>query len=195
MIRAALFASYSLLAHLAVILRAPVLQAAGLTLLCVAVLYRQLRERPTAWATLAAFIAAACGLIYAGGGRYVAFAPSLILTALAGYSFFSSLRPGRTPLITRMTARVYDPLPPDVAAYTRGLTWFWALVISAIFAINLYLMADAPADRWSAFANGYVYLILGSVFVLEYAWRRLRFRGSAQPGAMDYLRLLLRQSA
>jgi len=195
LIRIALFAAYLLLAHLSVLRQAPWLQVVAITLLSTSLLYRQLRERREAWLMLAALAAATLGLVYGGGGQYAICVPSVVLLSMAGYGFFNSLRPGHTPLITRMAAGSRQPLTPEVTAYTRGLTWWWGLLIAAVLAVNLYLIAAAPLSSWSRYANGYVYLIFGLFFAAEYAWRCLRFRGTAQPGLLDYLRLLARHRA
>lgn len=187
--------TYVVLAHLSALAEAPLLQALALTVLAAALLYRQLvLPRPAAWLALAGLTAACLALTYAGGGRYALYLPSIVLLWLAGSAFFSSLLPGQTPLITRIAASA-QTLPPHVAAYTRGLTWCWAAIIAAAFVLNLYLIAAGPVQRWSAYANGYVYLAFFAVFAVEYAWRRLRFRGLEQPGLLAYIRLLLRQRA
>ena len=49
---------------------------------------------------------------------------------LACYGFAATLLPGREPLISRYTRFDFGHLPPDCAAYTRGLTALWEALLA-----------------------------------------------------------------
>jgi hypothetical protein len=48
----------------------------------------------------------------------------------------------------------------------------------------------ASAELWSLMTNVVHYIILGAVFVLEYAYRRCRFRHHEHSGLFQFLRRL-----
>lgn len=191
MIRVLLFVAYALCGHLSVLRSAPELEWASLNALAAGILYPRLRAGSwRAWLLLAATVAA-CGVLSSiSGGRYVLYLPSVVLPALTLFGFAESLLPGRTALVTRIAASAQDPLPRQLVGYTRHVTWLWTLVIAAVLLFDLYLIAASSREHWSEFANIYIYGILALIFLGEYLYRRIRFRGLQQPGFFDYLRLL-----
>jgi uncharacterized membrane protein len=72
------------------------------------------------------------------------------------------------------------------------VTWLWVIAILLFTGIDLGLMVFADRETWSRYANGWAYVLLGSIFIGEYVWRRLRFRDLDQPRFLDYLRLVVR---
>jgi uncharacterized membrane protein len=60
---------------------------------------------------------------------------------------------------------------------------FVILTLSAVL-----LAAFASREWWSLATNFLHYLLIGAVFVAEYAWRRWRFRHHEHPGFIAYLR-------
>ena len=195
MIRLALFVAYALFAHLSVLGDSAALELASLTSLCAGLLYPRLRQHQLgAWLALAGFAAALALLSLSAGSRYLLYLPSVVLPSLALFGFARSLLPGHTAVVSEVAAVAYGAsLPPVLVRYTRGVTWLWTLVIGAVLALDLYLIFAAPREAWSEFANFYIYLSLAAVFLLEYLYRRWRFRDMQQPGFVDYLRLLAQQ--
>jgi uncharacterized membrane protein len=85
---------------------------------------------------------------------------ALYLAQHAGINFFlalafgSTLRPGRTAIITAVALRVHGGhLPPGQLLYTRTLTKAWVIFFLAIVAVSLALYAFASFDAWAIFAN------------------------------------------
>lgn len=195
MLRFALFAAYALFAHLSVLRGSALLELASLSSLGAGLLYPRLRRgHPGAWLLLAGIAAGLALLSLSAGGRYVLYLPSVVLPSLALFGFVRSLLPGHTAIVSEIAAAAHGPpLPPVLLAYTRGVTWLWTVVIGAVLALDLYLIFAGPRETWSEFANFYIYLSLAAVFLLEYLYRRWRFRHMRQPGFVDYLRLLAQQ--
>ena len=106
------------------------------------------------------------------------FAPPAALNVAFGLFFAATLAPGREPRIATF-ARLErgGDLPPDLAAYTRRLTWIWTIFFFASAAIGVALAAFAPLAVWSAFVNVASYVAIAVLFVGEYVYRRLRYRG------------------
>lgn len=191
-LRLPLLLAYPPLAHLAVTSGSRPLTAAALILLAVVMLYSPLRQgRVRAWWALAALAAGSIALACMGVGLWLMVALSLGLPGVALLGFIDSLRPGHTPLITIIASRLHDPLPAPLRRYTRSLTLVWALIITVLMSIELGLIVFDTPNAWSRYANGYAYLMIAAVFVIEYGYRRLRFRDLPQPGLNDYVAALL----
>jgi uncharacterized membrane protein len=191
--RVLLLIAYPLLAHASVVMQSPRLEWAALSVLAAACLHGGLRAgQARTWLAFALIVAALAALTRAGGGRYALYLPSLVAPLLVLIPFAGSLLPGRTPLVSRIAALVHSPLPAVLVGYTRRVTWLWTLAILLFAGIDIALMAFADRETWSLYANGWAYMLLGTVFVGEYLWRRLRFPDLDQPGFADYLRLVVR---
>jgi uncharacterized membrane protein len=95
--------------------------------------------------------------------------------ALLGWTFGITLRPGATPLITAMAARVHAlPLSARERAYTDALTRAWTLFFVGMIAVSLALYLLAPWAWWSFFCTVLTPAAAVAGFVVEYAWRRWR---------------------
>lgn len=90
--------------------------------------------------------------------------------ALAG-AFAATLRPGRTPLVTRLALRVHRHFNAALAAYTRRLTAAWVAYFVAMVALSVALYVLAPWSWWSVFGNLLTPLAAATFFVVEYGWR------------------------
>ena len=187
--RIALFLCYPVLIHLAVVLQRPWLQCAAVVCAYTGFFYVPLRAgRLPAWLGLAAFAAADLLLIYAGGGAYALYLPSIIMPALVLSAFAPSLLPGRVPLITRIAASMDGPLSPERSRYTRSVTWVWVLMLSLILLVTVSLILLWSPAAWSIFANFISYALLALLFVGEYGYRRLRFPEHAPLNFRAFLR-------
>ena len=130
----------------------------------------------------------------------------LLVNALLAWGF------GRTlwtpePLVARFIIAIEGTerlAQPGVARYARQLTVFWTLLLAAQALLLALLLLCAGHDgllarfgiaaplvvseRWAAawlHAGGY--LLLGAVFLLEYAYRRWRLRHLSHPGLHSML--------
>jgi uncharacterized membrane protein len=68
------------------------------------------------------------------------------------------------------------------------VTILWAAVCAAMFVSAVLLAVFAPPGLWSLMTNLIHYLVLGAVFILEYSWRRIRFRHHEHLGFIQFLR-------
>jgi uncharacterized membrane protein len=134
-------------------------------------------------------------LVMAGNGLYALFIPPAVIPAALFLLFASSLRGGETPLVTRIATLMHDgPLPEDLVVYTRHVTQLWCCVCATLFLSAVLLAVFAPPPLWSLMTNVIHYLVLGAVFVLEYAYRRFRFRHHEHLGLFQFLRRLAQTS-
>lgn len=158
-------------------------------------------RRPAPWAAwLLALLA--MGWLWWHGlvGMLLACVPIAINLLLASL-FGRSLRAGATPLIARFIAAVEGPerlRTPGLAAYARGLTWFWtgltatqALVLSVLLlcaepggllaSLGLALPWPVPAGPAQSYAHVGGYVLIALAFLLEHAFRRWRLRHIRHP--------------
>ncbi|WP_149195297.1 ketosynthase [Luteimonas suaedae] len=202
---------YALFAHLASARDSDALALTALLTLVLLVLASPLAARRRwAWLALPLLFAAAWSLFRAGHAGLPLLLVPVAFIGLIAWMFGRTLRPGRAPLIARIVAALdrVEPaaLPPDLRAYTRGLTAAWALLLAALAVVNLLLALIAVPDgllaalglqapvaitrtQWSWFANLCNYGIVGGFFFGEYLMRKRRFPGRYRSFA-DFLRRL-----
>ena len=118
--------------------------------------------------------------------------PALV-NALLCALFARSLRRGREPLIARIIAIIEGPqrlADRGVAAYARGLTLAWALLLGAQALLLALLAAAAPGglftlaglasplagSGWRWYAHLGSYALVAAFLLIEYAWRRWHLR-------------------
>lgn len=210
--RLALAVAYPLLAHWASHAGGPPAAALALgDLTLIVLLHTLVRGRAPAWA---AFVAA-CAALYAGRNApwlpMLLLAPPVLFTGALGWLFARTLRPGRTPLITRIAATIeygsVAQMPPEQLRYTRGLTAIWAGLLIGIAVANGVLAVIAqPAgvlaqlghplavgvsqQAWSWFANLIDYGLVGGFFVIEFIVRARLFPDRPIRGFAQFMRRL-----
>jgi uncharacterized membrane protein len=121
------------------------------------------------------------------------FAPPAALNVAFGMFFATTLAHGREPRIATF-ARLErgGELPAELAAYTRRLTWIWTIFLFACAAIGIALAAFAPLAVWSAFVNVASYVAIAALFVGEYLYRRVRYRGYRHGSLVALIRIVMR---
>ncbi|HEU5297454.1 MAG TPA: hypothetical protein VFU71_21935 [Burkholderiaceae bacterium] len=100
-----------------------------------------------------------------------------------GCAFAITLRPGVTPLITALAARVHGTMTPTKAAYTRRVTLVWAAYFALMVVLSLALFAWAPWWTWSLFANLVTPLAAIGLFAGEH-WLRYRLHPEFERSSM-----------
>lgn len=106
---------------------------------------------------------------------WLALLPQVGISLLVAAWFGRTLLPGREPLITYVARRVHGSLPPAIEIYTRRITWAWCLWMTVLAAVSIVLFAFGDRAIWSVFANLLFFPLIALLFVLEYAYRVLRF--------------------
>lgn len=100
--------------------------------------------------------------------------PVLINGALL-FVFGSSLFGGRVPVVERFAKAVHGSLTPEHAAYCRTVTKVWCVFFVANGLTALYLALAAPLTVWALYTGGVAYVLMGVLFLIEYAVRKLKF--------------------
>jgi uncharacterized membrane protein len=131
------------------------------------------------WPTLLACAAALGWLAYVGASGQPQNIARLYLLQHAGIhlalccAFAYTLRPGATPLISALAARVHGALLPVKARYTRRVTAVWTAYFAVMVVLSLALYEWTPWWWWSLFANLVTPLAAIALFVGEH-WLRYR---------------------
>lgn len=171
--------SYPVAVHWSLLTGRKELAVLALLLLCLAfaVLFVSYagRSGKVAIAVIAVvFLVLAAGL-FQGSSVPVVLVPLLINAALC-WMFGRTLVRGREALITRFARVLEGDPPPEVARYTRGVTLVWCVAFAALALEVALLAAFAALETWSLFANFLNYLLVAALFLIEYGYRRWRFR-------------------
>jgi len=97
--------------------------------------------------------------------------PIVISLATAAIFALSLIRP---PSVIERIARLREPdLPPRAVAYTRRVTMVWTafLVVNAL--VSAATAAWAPLSIWTLWNGLISYLLMGTLFLGEFAVRRI----------------------
>jgi uncharacterized membrane protein len=173
----ALCAIGAVLAHFAIVERFSPALGALLSLVPATVFLLWLARRSRHRALVAAALAAAAIAAWASWGSLERYFPSVFFVEHAGANlvlaivFGRTLAPGREPLCTRFARLLHGTLPPEVAAYTRRITLAWALFFATLAALSAALYFGGFLTAWSMLATMLSPLLVGLMFVVEYAVR------------------------
>ena len=108
------------------------------------------------------------------------------------WMFGRTLAAGREPLCTQFATMVHGRLEARVARYTRHITLAWTLFFVATALVSTALFACASIVTWSTFANYLALPLVGLMFVVEYACRRIALPDMKPSSIMDAVRAYTR---
>jgi uncharacterized membrane protein len=191
----ALTVAYLATAHMALIHHSPAIAAVGTALLVVLVLGSIKGRYRTALRTAVATISAPVVILVARGAPPVPLMlPPVLIPAGISWMFGRTLLRGRTPLVERLARGFHAPaIPaPAIIAYARRVNWAWTVLLALVAGLNAWLIANLSpggllelagyTPRWPAtaaavawFGNSGTYLLIGGMFVAEFAIRVWRF--------------------
>lgn len=114
----------------------------------------------------------------------------LLIFAIFFILFASSLVVGRTPLVSRFAILMRGPAPDVVMRYGRHATIVWSIFFFIMIAASLYLSLFASLAAWSWFTNVFSYLLVGLMFVIEFAMRRRVLKEHVNHNFIQFLREL-----
>jgi len=101
--------------------------------------------------------------------------PHAAIYSVLLWVFATTLLPGRVALVTRLASRVHGTLPANIEVYTRQVTVAWCVFFAAQLAVSALLLKFSTLSTWSLFVNLLSFPLVGLMFVLEYAYRIVRF--------------------
>jgi uncharacterized membrane protein len=115
--------------------------------------------------------------------------PLLIHSSLF-YIFMQSLH--TTPLIEQFARLDFgDALPAEIKAYCRKLTILWAIFFAANIAGCTWLAILGDDATWVLYNGLIVYLLIGTLLLGEYLWRRIAFPDKEIPSLAHSIRSII----
>jgi len=149
----------------------------------------------TAWRVIAAALGAGIVvLIVRGAPPLPLLLPPVLIPAVICWTFGRTLLPGRIPLVERVARGFHAPAIPsdDILRYARRVNWAWTMLLGGVALVNAVLITALEpgglislagrAPRWPVspavfawFSNTGTYLLIGAMFVAEFAIRVWRF--------------------
>ena len=195
----ALSVAFALLAHLAIAEGFSATLGAALSLIPLAILVAvAVRRSGKPAAAVAVILLAAAGLWLFWGSLERHF-PDVFFVEHAGGNlalaivFGRTLAPNHEPLCTRFARLIHGgTLAPDVVVYTRQVTVAWTVFFSTLFALSASLYLGGFLTAWSVFANMLTPILLGAMFVVEYAIRLRALPDHEQVGILGGIRAFSR---
>jgi uncharacterized membrane protein len=178
----ALFLAYPATAHYA----RPAAALALLAALAAYIVASFFIKHPLRW--LVPPVGAGILLVAAPGADWLLFVPPVAINLALCWLFGRTLVRGRVPLIARFAMMEQGTLSPELASYTRTLTWLWTLLFAGAAAASLLLALSGSRDAWSLFTNLLNYLLVAALFLGEFVYRRLRFRRYQHQSPLQLLR-------
>ncbi|BAO44040.1 COG4648 family protein [Thiolapillus brandeum] len=126
------------------------------------------------------------------GQQLFKFLPLALYLSLATL-FFTTLLPGRVPLITRLASLMRQgQMPVAVIRYTRRVTQLWVLFFFCMGVATLWLALYGSFGQWSLFVNVISYALMAAMFLLEFLCRRRVLGNLVDYSFNEFLRGLLR---
>jgi uncharacterized membrane protein len=104
--------------------------------------------------------------------------------------FAKSLTGGRESVITSLALRMRGPLSPAVLRYTRRVTLAWCVFFAAQLLASLTLFLWAPVAVWSMFINVANFPLVLVMFMLEYAYRLVRYPAGTRDSLADLFKVV-----
>ena len=208
-ITTALSFAYPVLAHFAIARNSAGLTIAALTLLAaISLLPGLARGAALAWLAVPLIGAAYWWLSGVDRLAVTLYVPPIIVPAFLACVFGTTLRSGRTPLISQLVRLLHAPQDEPEAAvwsYARRLTAAWTMLFVTLAVFNLLLAAlvepdgllrsggfDPPLsvthELWSLCTNLLEYLVVAAFFVVEYAYRRQKYPHQPYHSMFDFVR-------
>lgn len=89
--------------------------------------------------------------------------------------FGRTLLHGREPLISQIARHINGELQPEIAIYTRQVNIAWCIFFALQVLTSLSLYVFAPIAAWSLFINVLNLPLLILMFIVEHAYRTVRF--------------------
>lgn len=205
----ALSFAYPVLAHLAVARNSAALTLAALVLLAgISLLPGLVRGEAGPWLAVPLVAGACWWLSTVAAPVLPLYVPPILVPAFLACVFGTTLRPGRTPLISQLIRLMHAPGDEPEAAvwsYARRLTALWTMLFVMLAVFNLVVAAVVEPDGllraaglspplavshdvWSLFTNLIEYLVVAAFFLVEYAYRRTRFPRQPYRNMFDFIR-------
>jgi len=142
--------------------------------------------------TLLVFIGFTTYFIQQAYIQYLLYLPPILILLGLFILFSHSLLSGQTPLITRYAKILGDKLKEPHLRDNRSLTIVWSVFFLLMALTSILLAIFSTMDKWSLFTHVISYLLIGSFFIIEFIYRKLRFAGEIEGGFFQFIRKIIK---
>jgi len=169
--------AFTFLAHAAIIEGVPPAVGAALSLIPVGLLALWAARRTRHRIIVLAAVVTAALVLALGWKDLERHFPDLFFIEHAGANLVLGILFGRTlargsePLCTRFARVIHGELPPEVVRYSRQVTIAWTVFFASLCVLSCALYFLRLIEAWSLLANILTPLLVGAMFVVEYAVR------------------------
>ena len=124
--------------------------------------------------------------------QYLVYLPPILISLRLFMLFSQSLATGETPLITRYAILLGDKLDDKHLRYNRALTLVWSLFFLLMAIGSILLALFFSRDTWSLFTHIISYLLIASVFIIEFMYRKHHFAGEIEGGFFQFINKIIK---
>ena len=181
-----LFVAYPPVTHYALSHGAISLALGMLACLALYVLISLLPANPFKWLLLA--ILPGLLLLPPMDLHWLLYLPPILINLALCWLFGRTLKSGGRPMISRFAELEHGQLMPDLATYTRWLTWIWTGFFLVMALVSFLLAAFASENAWAMFTNVINYLLVATLFAAEYVYRLVRYRHYKHDSPLQLIR-------
>lgn len=182
---------YPLSAHTAVLMGEEQFKLLSLMLLVIGIHYQGLLAlRVGAIASTLALAAALAAVWFFGWISILIYLLPTVIPLLLLFTFGSTLLPGKTPMVTAIALSAEGSLSDEMQRYTRALTWLWVIVFVILAMESILMIIFAEAVLWSWVINIANPILIGGIFIAEFAFRKVRYPDHPHPSFKDYIEIV-----
>jgi len=110
--------------------------------------------------------------------RNLIYFPPVLIPTVLFIVFTQSLAVGQTPLITKFAIKSEGKLSVEKEHYTRQVTLLWACIFFFMVIEAISLAIVTSLNTWSWFTHIGNYILIAVVLILEFSYRRYRFKSN-----------------
>lgn len=193
-----LSACFAVLTHLTIIDGFPRSLGAALSVIPISLFVLWAARRSRHRVAAAVLVLAAGAALWFGWAALERNFPSVFFLEHAGVNLILALLFGRTlvgsreALCSGFARLIHGPLAPDVVIYTRRVTLAWTIFFAAMFTAATLLYLGHYISAWSLLANILNPILIGAMFVVEYAIRLRALPDQERVGILSGIRAFSR---
>lgn len=175
--------SYPLLVHFRLIVNNYVPLLLMLVLVGVAALIKYWRTA----LILVAMLGVSLLLLHRGSVMGLYFLPPIAINFFVGMIFLNGLGKQQRPLIEKYIEIMEGKVDAAQRRYARAITIAWVVVLFGLMLESIILSIYFSHEVWSLFTNFINYLILASMFIIEYVVRLRVFPHKQHMSFLEYI--------
>lgn len=171
--------TYPIVAHLGLWASLPRLVVGYLVgLLLVVLLFPPRYRQAGNIVTAIILIAAVYALVVFDLDYMIIYLPPVVIPAGLLVIFVQSLREKNIPMITQFSMIIEGDLDIERKDYTRRITQLWAGVFAFMVLEGVGLAVWTPMEMWSWATHIGNYILIASILLIEFIYRRHRFKSN-----------------